>query len=502
MTKKNDSRYREALADRSKTVATLVTPGNDQLAANPDFNYADALQAVRFAQAAYDDKTPLTTLLAQLGWSPMALSSSRLEVSHAYAFAGRREDAQGGVQFALAFEGSNSPLDLVQFRDWTHANLLRYGWSDYYAALQPLMARVLREALTARDQGQDVELLIAGHSLGGAAASVALADLFLPPQGPLWPDSAAPLQAKARIYNHPELAGWTPEQIRSLLPETQAYVFGAPSFLIDPNKFDALGWLKFGLNLINPAGVLDFFLNLGKNVAEVVIVNEARQPNLTGIEAQLFQLEHRTSEALLGVGALDPVAALGSRQAGTTVALNLDDAAYKAYGNNPLSLHSIDHYAQTLMRVVAGEPVLRAQDPFIDSSLLLPRFSNGTPRSDLIVDVPKAAGLDGHDLLLARSPGSYTLNGGAGQDVYVIAGYGVQATIGGPADEGIDHLYFALAGQLGVEQVEGDWVFTLTGAQPGEVASVRVETGNGYDVDLVGTLVRGAGEAWNLVPFV
>ena len=54
---------------------------------------------------------------------------------------------------------------------------------------------------------------------------------------------------------------------------------------------------------------------------------------------------------------------------------------------------------------------------------------------------------------------------------------------------------------LSVEQVEGDWVFTLTGAQPGEVASVRVETQNGYDVDLVGTLVRSTGEAWTLVPF-
>lgn len=501
MTKKNDSRYREALSDRSKSAPVLVTEGNDQLAANPDFNYADALQAAVFAQAAYDHKTPLTALLAQLGWSPMTLSSSRLEVSHAYAFAGRREDAQGGVQFALAFEGSNSPFDLVQFRDWTHANLSRYGWSDYYASLQPLMARVLREALTARDQGQDVELVIAGHSLGGAAASVALADLFLPPQGPLWPDSSAPLQAKSRIYNHPELAKWTPEQIRSLLPDTQAYVFGAPSFLIDPNKFDALGWLKFGLSLINPAGVLDFFLNLGKNVAEVVIVNEARQPNLAGIEAQLFQFEHRNSEVLLGLGK-DPVAALGSRQAGTTVALNLDDAAYQRYGSNPLSLHSMDHYAQTLMRVVAGEPVLRAQDPFVDSSLLLPRFSNGTPRSDMIVDVLKAAGLDGHDLLMAHSAGTYTLNGGTGQDVYVIAGYGVEATISGPADEGIDHLYFALAGQLSVEQVEGDWVFTLTGTQPGEASSVRVETDNGYDVDLVGTLVRSASDDWTLVPFV
>lgn len=493
MAKKNDNRHREALVDRSKSSPVVIQEGNDLLAANLNFSYGNALQAAAFAKSAYNHQMPLPNLLASMDWSPLTLSSSRLEVSNAYAFAGRREDAQGGVKFALAFEGSNSPFDLVQFRDWTHANLYKYGWSDYYAMVQPIMARMLKEALTAKAAGQDVQILITGHSLGGAAASVALADLFLPANSPFWPDKKAPLQIKDRIYSHPELSNWSPDEIRSLLDDTEAYVFGAPSFLIDPNKLDASGWLKFGLNLINPKGVVDFFHNLGKNVAEVVVVNETRLPELSGIENRLFQFEHRNSDALLGLS-MDPVTALGTRQAGTQVSINLDDGAYKKYGGNPLSLHSIDNYEQSILKVIAGQPVIRAQDPWDDSGLMLPQLTNGSSRNDLLIDIPKAAGLAGNDLLLARSAGTYVFNGGAGEDVYVIAGFGVHLTISGPADEGIDSIFFVLEGTLSVARNEDAWVYKMTGADESSIATVRIQSDNGYEVDLVGTLVRGAND--------
>jgi Lipase (class 3) len=493
MAKKNDNRYREALVDRSKSSPLVIQEGNENLAANLNFSYSKALQAAAFAKSAYNHQMPLTSLLASMDWSPLNLSSSRLEVSNAYAFAGRREDAQGGVKFALAFEGSNSPFDLVQFRDWTNANLSKYGWSDYYAMVQSIMARMLNEALTAKAAGQEVQLLITGHSLGGAAASVALADLFLPANTSFWPDKNAPLQINDRIYSHPELSKWSTNEIRSLLDDAEAYVFGAPSFLIDPNKLDLLGWLQFGLNLINPKDVVDFFYNLGKTVAEIVVVNETRLPKLSGLENRLFQFEHRNSDALLGLS-MDPVAALGTRQAGTEVAINLDDVAYKRYGGNPLSLHSIDNYEQSILKVIAGQQVLRAQDPWDDSGLLLPQLSNGTARNDLLIDIPKAAGLAGNDLLLARSAGTYVFNGGAGEDVYVIAGFGVHVTVSGPAHEGVDSLFFALDGTLSVSRNEDAWVYTMTGADDSSIATVRIQSENGYEVDLVGILLSGASE--------
>ena len=115
-----------------------------------------------------------------------------------------------------------------------------YGWSSYYESLIPLVQQVINDALVQKRLNKDVEIIITGHSLGGAAASVAYADLFLDPgsnAGNVWIEAGAPLSSTSRIYS-----GYSAEDIADirslLLPNIDTYTFGAPSFLIEPTKLN------------------------------------------------------------------------------------------------------------------------------------------------------------------------------------------------------------------------------------------------------------------------
>ena len=191
MSKKSTVRSPELESFRTKTAPELITAGNSALAANPNFNYGDGLTAALFAKAAYSHSTSTGSFLSSLGWEPLAPAASSREVKNAYAFAAKRIDASGTAQIAISFEGSNTTLD--QLGDWVD-NVSKYGWSGYYKALQPLFAEVIHQALVLKSQGKNVELVVTGHSLGGAAASLAYTDLFLPKSMSVWPDKGAPLE--------------------------------------------------------------------------------------------------------------------------------------------------------------------------------------------------------------------------------------------------------------------------------------------------------------------
>ena len=228
---------------------------------NPNFSFNDALTAVFFANAVYvhDDAAKTDSLIAalqstltDLHWSPLKTGAGGEDAfdvaggfkhANAYGFAAKSIATDGSVNFILSFEGSNPPFEAPA--DWGTTNLSEYGWSNYYASLMPLMTEVVNQALIEKTTNhRDVDIIFTGHSLGGAAASVAFADLFLPSNQDFWVEEHAPLKIGSRIYAQSTLP-WTDEQIRSLVDDTTVYTFGAPSFLIEPTKFDGPQWTAF-----------------------------------------------------------------------------------------------------------------------------------------------------------------------------------------------------------------------------------------------------------------
>jgi dienelactone hydrolase len=208
---------------------------------NLSFSYSEALLASVFAELAYNHRNAdaFSRRLGEMGWqgiTPSALGANGFSTSsggygvrdgltmQSYAFAGTRKAADGTEQFVLAFEGSNSPID--EPADWL-VNVGAYGWSRYYASLQPLIKEVISQILALQQAGTKTQLILTGHSLGGAAAMVALADL-LAPAGNLWPGSDAVLAAGQRLWDN--VSGWNDATRKALLDATSLYSFGAPSF--------------------------------------------------------------------------------------------------------------------------------------------------------------------------------------------------------------------------------------------------------------------------------
>ncbi len=204
--------------------------GSDpSIATNPAYSYQDAILAAQFSELAYkwresDFKarveatgwqgiTPPTSGRGPGGFTTPAGGYGVGAVTYdfqdgmpvqSFAFAGRRTAGDGTEQFVFAVEGSNAcSLSCLVNKSWSraypgedradwNANLQSYGWSRYYASLQPLMAEVLRQMIEVQKSGSKAQLIITGHSLGGATAMIAYADL-LAPRGDLYPADPSPV---------------------------------------------------------------------------------------------------------------------------------------------------------------------------------------------------------------------------------------------------------------------------------------------------------------------
>jgi hypothetical protein len=336
---------------------------------NFNFNYNDAMTSAIFSQAAYCLPSEVPDFLTLVGWEAITPGTTTgWEFENAYAIAGKRVSADDMVQFAIAFEGSNPPLD--QLSDWTTTNASEYGWSQYYANLMPLMTLVVREAMLAKDENKNVELLITGHSLGGAAASVAYADLFLPSNQDFWIETKddVPLKNGHRIYDQTGLDQWTDAQIRALLTDTNVYTFGAPSFLIEPTKPSGSEWLALGFDLVTSSNPADFFFTLGAAVAEAVIVDDTLIRDLSGYWEHVFQFEHENSDWAAFV---DPVASIGSEDAGTVLDINLTTSIYDRYNEIASfpEMHSMDNYVESIARLISGAELIKSDNPLSSNSL-------------------------------------------------------------------------------------------------------------------------------------
>ena len=436
---------------------------------NPAFNPADAMLASTFANLAYDHReSAFGSMVASTGWTGITLATVPTLPSgtaystiagygvrdgstmQSYALAARSALPDGTQRFVIAFEGSNPPWE--EPADWI-VNAGQYGWSRYYASLMPIVAEVDREILMAQDAGQTTQLIVTGHSLGGAAAMVAYADLFVAPGMNLWPATQDVLRAGTRIYDQPALAAWPQERVRALLNQTTVYTFGAPSFLIEPTKLNVAAAAEAFAGIT--AGSTNALLQAGIQLANAVsglTVDDTKLPNLTGYSSAVFQYAHKNSSWYLPG---DIVAAIGSRHAGTQLDVNLDNDIQWRYTTwltyaIPGGTHGMGNYRESAIRSVTGDRLLKSPNEMGSTSPVLPRTSSdqGTDaRNDSFAN-QNGRGGGGNDCFVysdnSRNSGVYTADGGRGDDVYVIESYGISLTIDGAAQSGHDTLIIDL----------------------------------------------------------
>ena len=450
-----------------------------QVGANPNYDCSEAMLASMFAGMAYDHRAlNFGSMLSATGWTGISIGDSVAGASVAgygvdvpgtmqsYALAARRTAADGTEQFVISFEGSNSPFQ--EMADWV-VNAKQYGWSSYYQSLMPIMTETIQQMLEAKyDQGKDVELIISGHSLGGAAASMAYADLFVQ-SGDLWPDPNAPLSASNRIYAQSGLDQWSDDEIRALLPDVNVYTIGAPSFLIEPSKLNESTAVALGSTIAAATITMGPVVGLTTAVATLVVagvsslmVNESNLPNLLDFSSHVFQFEHQNTTWYLPG---DTVANLGNLDAGTVLNINLDnDIQYKYTGDLlylvPAGTHGGGNYIESIARLVSDNPVLKSPNELSATAPLFNAVSavEGTDNNDLFRNIDNASGYVGNDLFVYSNTGAsklvFKVNGGSEDDTYVLKNLNIDVTI--ESLSGLDTLIFDVKGSISREQIDAD----------------------------------------------
>lgn len=470
-----------------------------------NFSFQDALTSAVASNLAYESYEVIVPSIRRLGWEPLdaaSLQSSYLKADNAIAFAARHDAVNTNTtQFLLAFKGTSA------LADWGN-NLARFGWTHYYQALMPLVARVIDAALSAEHAGREVELLITGHSLGGAAATLAFADMFLAPEKDFWRVTGAPLGRAERIYQHPLIdAKWTDAEIASLIDNTSTYTFGAPSFLIDPNKLEAT------LPDFLRRAELALVSGLKAILIDAMTVRLDQVPALEGYADRVFQFEHINSDPWRSD---DIVAQLGDRDPGTVLPVNLDTPIYERYGNEvlfgltsvttPIDLHSMEAYIESVGRLITGAPLIKPNNPLAADAPLLNAAQSPTPFNDFLM-LDEVDALGGNDIMVASEAKAYRFNGGAGDDIYVVTSFGATVTLDAPILD-LDSLYFALPGVISAaDRIDSvtqrlDRIFTLShGDQQARVAVVGWDTdpqGGVNALNFVGQLQPSGGKLWSV----
>ncbi len=504
--------------------ATIIDDDRVKIDVNPNFAYGDALLASVFSDLAYNHRNDadFSALVEATGWEGIGISGPALGPDgyspsaggfgvrdgwsmQSYAFAGKRIAADGTAQFIVAFEGSNMPWQ--EPADWV-VNASQYGWSRYYASLEPLMSEVVGQLLSAQNEQQKTQLIITGHSLGGASAMMAFADL-LAPQGNLWPDTGDVLRAGQRVLD--DVGGWSPEIRTALLAATSVYTFGAPSILIEPVKPGTVEATAFAV-LAAGSGFLAALALLPTTIG-AMIVDDKKLPDLTGIAGinfgtRVFQFEHANTSWLPPYPG-DIVAQLGSRDPGTVLQVNLDNDVHASYTSLltrfvPGGTHPMGGYRESLVRLVGNERLLKNPNKLSgDSPQLTPTGagSGSDARNDFFVN-SSDAGRNGNDLFVFSKAGSYAADGGQGSDAYSISGYDVSLLIDGSLQSGRDTVVFDLPGDPGERYFSTDSstdtaVFSVTGAG-GKSSSVTITHWDKWQVSDIFQVIKPAEGHWTL----
>ena len=475
--------------------------GSDpSIATNPNFSYADAILAAQFSQLAYKHRDGnFKELIDATGWRGIRVPDAMMGPGgfspegggygvigtqdgmgvQSYAFAGSRVAGDGTEQFVFAVEGSNScPLNCLlgypgpgeEREDWD-ANARKFGWSRYYASLQPLMAEVLRKMIDVQKSGKKAQLIITGHSLGGAVAMIAYADLLPFPKGDFYPlDQTDVLARGKRIWDkYAEAIG---SRTFSLSDVWQAvknaitvYTFGAPSPLIEWLKLP--GGLSASVENIKRDGIGALF-NL---LVGLPVPVDARWPAAftdSEMRNRIFQFEHKGEEDYPD----DVVAKLGSRDPGYQFEIRLRPDIQEGYAGGywsaklPAATHSIGLYNESLIRLVTWDALLANSAPVegvvgsrtpggngVDgrndvfremipncSSKQECEFIGYTPSQG---DSKNNVGRGGNDWYAPALGTSYLVNGGPGSDLYALYKSSIEGvTIDGRSQSGTDAVVF------------------------------------------------------------
>lgn len=468
------------------TESPLAVIASDSLSGNLSFEYSEALTASLFADLAYEHRVQnsVDAFLQRTGWQELG-GDSELRVANAYGIAAKRTSTNGTIDYVISFEGSNSPFQ--ELADWTSANASEYGWSGYYESLIPLVKQVIDDALVEKRLNKDVEIIITGHSLGGAAASVAYADLFLDPSinaGNVWTEASAPLSSISRIYSG--YSAGDIADIRSLLlPNIDTYTFGAPSFLIEPTKLSGGEYASLAARtLVTGLASSDWWqaaLNFYQEAMNSITVNPALLPNLTGYANHVFQFEHKNSST----GTWDdPVANIGTYDAGTNINIDLAASIYDRYKGslfNPIALHSIEYYGESVARYLEADTLTKS------GTQLLTSFT-ATGNNDFILNTSAVDALAGNDAFVFSTAGTFSAEGDLGDDSYAINAYGVNLSLNGLGTHGADTLYFALPGIISAASIGDAVKFTITNGA--DSSSVTVNNWANHYVDQIAQIVE------------
>lgn len=502
---------------------------------NLNFDYGNALLASAFSNLAYKQREAnFADLVSTTGWTPIGLTAGEFGAkgfsrsgigygvndpiipviknsgSQSYGIAAKRELPANRAQFVISFEGST-----LEPADWAQ-NAGKYGWSEHYTTLIPLLKRVVQELLAAEASGKTTELIITGHSLGGAIAQTAFADL-LAPRGNLWPESSTILNEATRFYN--VLGDWTETTKQKILDATSLYTFGAPSFLIEPNKLTFAETAIFlGSLPVSPS--LVSLITLLARTFTAVTVNNAKIPNLNAVNgvsfsSSAFQFGHKNSSWYYPG---DIVAQLGSRQPGNVLDINLDNTIHRSYTGllsqfSPAGTHSMDIYQESIIRLITGNTILKSTNPLNSTSPQLPETtsnSGSNTANDRFVN-RNASGLGGNDLFIYHQANTYTADGGADNDIYSIGSYGISLSIDGAqqlaqAGGGLDTLVFDLSGErsidyydLNSDNVNDKAVFSIRNG--GLTSSVTITNWNQWQLNNIFQVSKPAEGRWSLIPW-
>ncbi len=512
----------------ASATATIVDDDRVKIDVNPNFAYGDALLASMFADLAYNhrDDADFTSRVQATGWEGIGIAETNLGANgyspaaggygvrdllaaQSYAFAGKRTAADGTEQFVVAFEGSNVPPDEWIPSDWV-LNAGRYGWSQYYSSLEPLMTEVVGQMLQAQQDNKKTQLIITGHSLGGAAAMMAFADL-LAPEGNLWPNTSDVLASGQRVLD--STGGWSPEVRTALLAATTVYTFGAPSILIEPTKPGQAEMVAFATTAAG-SGLLGALALLPRAIGALV-VDDKKLPDLSGIAGinfgtRVFQFEHANTSWVPPLPG-DIVAQIGSRDPGTVLQVNLDNDIQRAYTGTftqflPGGTHPMGGYRESIIRLVSNSKLLKSPNKLAADSPQLPKTSPGggsDTRNDFFVNASDSGG-EGNDLFVYSRPGSYSANGGGGSDAYSISSYDVVLLVDGSGQSGRDTVVFDVVGTPSAQYYNSGTgpsnniaVFSVTGTG-GKSSSVTITNWDRWQVTDVFQVIKPADGRWTL----
>ncbi|MBK6862308.1 MAG: hypothetical protein IPG91_01480 [Ideonella sp.] len=431
----------------SPAAAELDLPKNQY----PAYDLPVFADLAALSVAAYEYGINLTGAVRHAGWSVLGEASANGPMPYSYyyfdtllrqdihkvsytdvqshAFGAVRSTEAGHKELAISFTGTEGGAD------W-ETDFSTLGFTESYLSVRESVYQWLLAA--AKHQGEFDRVLITGHSLGGAMAQACVLDIVAPESTSVWFSPSANqmqtgmLEAGNRLQDlHSELPDnqrLTGSDIDWLRSHLTVATFGAPSLALDSLNSVTSGRLTIS-SLIDIPAIRNYF----------------------------FQFEH-TSD----YGPDDPVAwGLGNGdEVGTRIDIDLDythDSLYRfGYSANPsyAVLHSGDLYYESLLRALTGS-YLTYSAPGSFNSAFLPQSSHGTDgKHDTIINTPTSEGFGGNDTLIATSTVVSSMDGGTGDDSYVLGDYNnvsLSVQINGPAGEHIDDLYFAVVGMASFE---------------------------------------------------